>query len=89
MVTKLLTFGEKLKLGYTFAQTGMSFFDAVSSGGIQSYEALQGSLKLAGALRVNLSNLRRSMADQHRALGGLEFKPIPNQTVELAYQDHL
>jgi tetratricopeptide (TPR) repeat protein len=84
-----MTFGEKLKLGYTFASTGMSFFDAVSSGGIQSYEALQGSLKLAGALRTNLSNLRRNMADQRRALDGLEFKPIPNQPVELAYRDHL
>ena len=84
-----MTFGEKLKLGYTFAQTGMSFFDAVSSGGIQSYGALRSSLNLAGALRTNLSNLRRNMADQRRALDGLEFKPIPNQPVELGYRDHL
>jgi tetratricopeptide (TPR) repeat protein len=84
-----MTFGEKMNLGYTFMQTGMDFFDTVATGGINSYEALQGSLKLAHALRTDVSNLRRNMAAQRHALVGLEFKPIPNQPAQLKYRDHL
>jgi hypothetical protein len=29
------------------------------------------------------------MSDQRRTLEGLTFKPIPTQSVQLAYRDHL
>jgi hypothetical protein len=84
-----MTFGEKLKLADQFEQTGMSIFSSVTSGGIDSLGALQNTIKLAQLLRIDLSNLRQTIADQGRALDDLQFKVIPTGPVELAFRDHL
>ena len=84
-----MTFGEKLSLGYTFAETGMSIFDAVTSGGMDSLGALRNTMKLVGKLRTDLASLQRTLADQRRVLDGLQFKVIPAEPVVLSYRDHL
>jgi hypothetical protein len=67
----------------------MSIFSSVTSGGIDSLGALQNTIKLAQLLRIDLSNLRQTIADQRRALDDLQFKVIPTGPVELAFRDHL
>ncbi|HXW55373.1 MAG TPA: hypothetical protein VEJ67_06475 [Candidatus Cybelea sp.] len=84
-----MTFGEKLRLGYTFVQTGMSVFNAVTTGGMGAFAVVQNTVKLAHRLNMDISHLRHNLTEQHRALEGLEFKPIPNQPAPLAYRDHL
>jgi tetratricopeptide (TPR) repeat protein len=84
-----MTFGEKLKLGYQIYQTGMSIYDAVITGGLDSYGAFQETRKLVGKLRTDLASLQRKLADQRRVLEGLQFKAIPTEPVVLVYRDHL
>jgi hypothetical protein len=84
-----MTFGEKLSLGYSFAETGMSIFNAVGSGGVESYSAFQNTMKLIGKLRTDLSSLQHRLSEQRRVLEGLQFKAIPIEPVVLSYRDHL
>jgi len=83
-----MTFGEKFKLGFSFVDLGMSVFDAVSSGGLGSYSALQSLRRLAHTMNVDVKTLQKTMSDQRRVLEGLSFKAIPTQPVQLAYRDH-
>ena len=84
-----MTFGEKLKLGYSFVQLGMSVFQAVTDGGFSSYEAAMALRNVAKTLKVDTKTLQKTMADQRRALDGLAFKAIPVQAVQLTYRDHI
>jgi hypothetical protein len=84
-----MTFGEKLKLGYSFVDLGMSIFSSVGDGGLSSYDALMALRHVAQTLKVDTKTLRKTMSDQRRTLEGLTFKPIPTQSVQLAYRDHL
>jgi tetratricopeptide (TPR) repeat protein len=84
-----MTFGEKLRLGYTVFQAGMSFFNAVATGGMGAFGAFQSTMKLSHALQTDAGHLRHNLAEQRRALEGLEFKPIPIQPAQLAFRDHL
>jgi hypothetical protein len=84
-----MTFGEKLKLGYSFVDLGMSIFNAVGDGGLSSYDALMALRHVAQTLKVDTKTLQKTMSDQRRTLEGLTFKPIPTQSVQLAYRDHL
>jgi len=84
-----MTFGEKLNLGYSFVQLGMSVFSAVGDGGMSSYDAFMALRKVAHTLKVDVKTLQKTMSDQRRTLESLTFKSIPTQTVQLAYRDHL
>lgn len=84
-----MTFGEKLNLGYSFVQLGMSIFSSVGDGGLSSFDAFMALRKVAKTLKVDTRTLQKTMADQRRTLEGLTFKAIPTQQVELAYRDHL
>ena len=83
-----MTFGEKLKLGYTFMDTGMNIFNAINSAGVDSFSALQSTLHLVQQFKMDLTKLRRAANDRKRALEGLEFKAIPAEDVQLTYRDH-
>jgi tetratricopeptide (TPR) repeat protein len=84
-----MTFGEKLRLGYTVFQAGMSVFNAVATGGMGAFAAYQSTMKLSHTLQVDESHLRHNLAEQRRALEGLEFKAIPNQPAQLTFREHL
>jgi hypothetical protein len=84
-----MTFGEKLKLGYSFAQLGMSIFGSVMDGGMSSYDSAMALKNVAVTLRVDTRTLQKTMSDQRRTLEGLTFKAIPTQTVQLSYRDRL
>jgi len=84
-----MTSGEKLNLGYSFVQLGMSIFSSVGDGGVSSFDAPMALRKLAKTLKVDTRTLQKTMGDQRRTLEGLTFKAIPTQPVELAYRDHL
>jgi tetratricopeptide (TPR) repeat protein len=84
-----MTFGEKLKLGYSFVDLGMSIFDSVTTGGLTSYDSVMALRHVALTLKVDTRTLQKTMSDQRRTLEGLTFKPIPTQSVQLAYRDHL
>ena len=84
-----MTFGEKLNLGYSFAQLGMAVFSSVGDGGLSSYEAVMDLRKLARTMKVDFRTLQKTMADQQRTLEGLTFKAIPTQNVQLDYRDKL
>jgi hypothetical protein len=84
-----MTFGEKLKLGYSFVDLGMSIFDSVATGGLTSYDSVMALRHVALTLKVDTRTLQKTMSDQRRTLEGLTFKPIPTQPVQLAYRDHL
>ena len=51
--------------------------------------AFRSTLKLAHILHTDQSDLQHNLAQQRRALEGLEFKPISNQPAQLAYHEHL
>ena len=84
-----MTFGEKLILGYSFVQLGMSIFGSVADGGLGSFDSVMALRKVAMTLKVDTRTQQKTMADQQRTLEGLTFKAIPTQQVELAYRDHL
>jgi hypothetical protein len=84
-----MTFGEKLKLGYSFYEAGMSIYNAVSTAGLGSLGAAQETMKLVNKLRTDLGTLQRTLADQRRVLDGLQFKAIPADPAVLAYRDRL
>ena len=83
-----MTFGEKLKLGYSFVDTGMNIFNAINTGGVESYSALQSTLHLVQQLKVDLTKLRRAASDRERVLEGQEFKAIPTEDIQINYRDH-
>lgn len=82
-----MTFGEKFHLGMKFAEFGLSVFDAVTSGGMDSYEAFSALRAVAHQMSVDLNQLRHSMSEQRRAVDGMQFKVIPTQTAQLEFRD--
>ncbi|MFY9528556.1 MAG: hypothetical protein WBC04_18330 [Candidatus Acidiferrales bacterium] len=82
-----MTFGEKVKLGYSFLDTAMSYYSAASSGGIDSYSAFSSTRKLAHTLNVDLASLRQSIGDQRRAVDGMQFKIIPSEPIQLPFRE--
>jgi len=84
-----MTFGEKLKLGGSFVELGMSVFEAVATAGLASYNAIDSVRQLAHTLQVDTKTLQKTMSDQRRTLEGMTFKAIPTQPEQLAYRDHL
>ena len=83
-----MTFGERLKLGVSFVDTGMNVADAILSGGIASYGAVQSARSLARQMGTDLRKLQRTLADERRALSGLTFMVIPVKQAELAFREH-
>ncbi len=82
-----MTFGEKVKLGYSFLDTAMSYYSAVTSGGIDSYSAFSSTRKLAHTLNVDLGSLRQSIGEQRRAVDGMQFKIIPSEPIQLPFRE--
>lgn len=82
-----MTFGEKVKLGYSFLDTAMSYYSAVTSGGIDSYSAFSSTRKLAHTLNVDLGSLRQSIGEQRRAVDGMQFKSIPSEPIQLPFRE--
>jgi len=82
-----MTFGEKFHLTIKFAELGYEVFDAVNSGGVNSYNAFRVLRQVARQLNIDLNRLERSMTEQRRAVDGMQFKVIPTQTAQLEFRD--
>ncbi len=84
-----MTFGEKLTLGMSFVDFGISMFTAIGTGGLGAYDAFAALRRVSQTLKVDTKTLQKTTSDQRRTLEGLTFKAIPTQLMQFGYRDQL